>query len=436
MQQAKKNTSLVWFGNDLRVHDNAVLSSCINESKSVIAVYFLDPKLFEYTNYGFIKTGAFRVKFLLETLNDLKAQLLKINVTLLVYSKSPKHQIKTLVERYDIDTIYRQEEWTSEEQTTLGDVVESLHKSINIKTYKNQFLYHPEDAPFDVKATPSVFTQFRKLLEKQAQIRPIYSVTDMPDTNQVENTTRLPSMEDLGYDDLSLHPKTAFPFHGGETQGLQRLQDYFFKTKGLGVYKKTRNGLVGTNYSSKFSPWLANGSLSARMIYWEVKRFEKEQYSNNSTYWMIFELIWRDYFKYISLKHGNSIFYLNGILGKSYKWNSNPKAIQSWIDGRTADDFVNANMIELQTTGWMSNRGRQNVASYFSKTLLLDWRIGAAYFESQLLDYDVHSNYGNWMYVSGVGNDPRDRIFNVKTQAERYDPKRKFRNLWLQTKLF
>jgi len=71
-------------------------------------------------------------------------------------------------------------------------------------------------------------------------------------------------------------------------------------------------------------------------------------------------------------------------------------------------------MIELQKTGWMSNRGRQNVASYFAKDLLLDWRIGAAYFESQLIDYDVHSNYGNWMYVAGVGNDPRDRKFNVR----------------------
>lgn len=93
-------------------------------------------------------------------------------------------------------------------------------------------------------------------------------------------------------------------------------------------------------------------------------------------------------------------------------------------------------MIELKKTGWMSNRGRQNVASFFAKNQKLDWRVGAAYFESILVDYDVHSNYGNWMYVSGVGNDPRDRIFNVKSQAERYDPNHKFRQLWLQSKLF
>ena len=93
-------------------------------------------------------------------------------------------------------------------------------------------------------------------------------------------------------------------------------------------------------------------------------------------------------------------------------------------------------MIELKETGWMSNRGRQNVASYFSKNLKLDWRIGAAYFEAMLLDYDVHSNYGNWMYVSGVGNDPRDRTFNIQLQASRYDKNSKFQKLWLSTTLF
>ena len=93
-------------------------------------------------------------------------------------------------------------------------------------------------------------------------------------------------------------------------------------------------------------------------------------------------------------------------------------------------------MIELKETGWMSNRGRQNVASYLAKDLFIDWRIGATYFESLLIDYDVHSNYGNWMYVSGVGNDPRDRKFNVNMQAERYDNNGKFRKLWLQKTLF
>ena len=176
---------------------------------------------------------------------------------------------------------------------------------------------------------------------------------------------------------------------------------------------------------------MANGSISAKSIYWQICEYEQQVEKNDSTYWLIFELIWRDYFKYISLKYGQKIFKIGGILDKDYDWKTNKSAIDNWINGKTQEPFVNANMIELQKTGFMSNRGRQNVGSYFSKNLLLDWRIGAAYFESMLIDYDVHSNYGNWMYVSGVGNDPRDRKFNIKMQAENYDGENKFQDLWL-----
>jgi len=146
--------------------------------------------------------------------------------------------------------------------------------------------------------------------------------------------------------------------------------------------------------------------------------------------------MWRDYFKYVSLKHGSAIFSVKGIRRKRKSWQKESKLIQQWIDGETEEPFVNANMIELKRTGWMSNRGRQNVASYFAKTLGMDWRIGASYFESMLIDYDVHSNYGNWMYVSGVGNDPRNRTFDISLQAQRYDPKQKYQNIWLQKTLF
>lgn len=111
-------------------------------------------------------------------------------------------------------------------------------------------------------------------------------------------------------------------------------------------------------------------------------------------------------------------------------------ALEKWINGTTKEPFINANMKELLATGWMSNRGRQNVASFWSKELEQDWRIGAAYFERMLIDYDVHSNYGNWMYNSGVGNDPRDRKFNIKSQADRYDSAGSYQRLWLQETLF
>ncbi|MEP2056216.1 MAG: FAD-binding domain-containing protein [Maribacter litoralis] len=181
---------------------------------------------------------------------------------------------------------------------------------------------------------------------------------------------------------------------------------------------------------------MSNGSISPRTIYWEVVRFEKEIIKNQSTYWLIFELIWRDYFKYISLKHSDKIFHLSGILQKPYDWKTDKQSLKKWTNGNTKEAFVNANMRELSETGWMSNRGRQNVASFWSKELEQDWRMGAAYFESMLIDYDVHSNWGNWMYNSGVGNDPRNRKFNIESQAERYDSAGSYQRLWLQETLF
>ena len=432
----KKQKGLVWFRNDLRVHDNESLTNAIDENETVIAVYFFDQRHFEETRFGFKKTEKFRAKFLIESITSLKQNLEKLNIPLLVYHQRPEDMIPEIVTKNEIDSIYFQEEWTSEEMEVLENIKSKISNTVAFKSTYNQFLFHPEDIPFDIASIPNVFTQFRNQCEKSTKIRTEFTAKPMPEDNLITNLTVIPSMETLGFTDFDMDSRTAFPFQGGEDEAQKRLQNYFWETKKLSVYKLARNGLIGTDFSSKFSPWLANGSISAKSIYWEIIKYEQQIDKNESTYWLIFELIWRDYFKYISLKNGNSIFKIGGILDKKYDWKTNQSAVIHWINGTTGEPFVNANMIELQQTGWMSNRGRQNVASFFAKELLIDWRIGAAYFEAMLLDYDVHSNYGNWMYVSGVGNDPRDRKFNIKLQASNYDGQSKFQKLWLQQQLF
>jgi deoxyribodipyrimidine photo-lyase len=426
---------LIWFRNDLRTIDNHSLYNACRESEKVIGIYCLDPRHYETTPFGFKKTEKFRTKFLLQTLHELQQNLLEKNIRLLVYYGYPEQLIPEIAAKYQIDTIYSQNEWTSEEISVEQEIRNLI--TVNWKTYYDQFLFHPDDVPFDNwEKIPEVFTDFRKQLEKKIRVRPTVSISAKPQINLIEETTPIPGLEDLGLEDFKQPEKTAFPFKGGEIQAKKRIKEYFWDSNKLSVYKKTRNGLVGKNYSSKLSAWLANGSISARTIYWEVQQYEKKIVKNEDTYWLIFELIWRDYFKYISLKHGNKLFKLSGILEKEYKWNQNPKALNQWINGNTPEHFVNANMIEIQKTGWMSNRGRQNVASYWAKEWEQDWRIGAAYFESLLIDYDVHSNYGNWMYNAGVGNDPRDRKFNIKRQAELYDADGKFQKMWLIPELF
>ncbi|WP_299600245.1 DASH family cryptochrome [uncultured Aquimarina sp.] len=432
-----KRTGLVWFRNDLRVFDNTSLYKATNENDRVIGVFCFDPRLFKVGQFGFKKSGKYRAKFLIESVNDLRENLLKKNISLLVYTKKPEDVIPNLIEDYEVNTIYSQEEWTTEETDTYKTVRNATKsQDIDWVTSYDQFLFDPQDIPFDIQAVPKVFTVFRKKCEKYVQVASEVDISGLEPDNLIENETKIPVLEDLGFKTFEVDSRTAFPFLGGESAVLKRIQSYFWKTHKLSYYKKTRNGLLGTDYSSKLSAWLANGSISARTIYHRVRDYEKEIEKNQSTYWLIFELIWRDFFKYVSLKHGNDLFKRNGILHKEYSWSQNQEKIEQWIQGETKEPFVNANMIELLHTGWMSNRGRQNVASYFAKELQLDWRIGASYFESSLIDYDVHSNYGNWQYVAGVGNDPRDRKFNIQLQSERYDPQQKFQNLWLQPTLF
>ncbi|WP_445717732.1 DASH family cryptochrome [Flavobacterium sp.] len=431
---------LVWFRNDLRTIDNHSLYNACRENDTVIGIYCLDPRHFEITPFGFKRTEKYRTQFLLETITELQQNLLEKNIRLLVYYGYPEKLIPEITAKYQIHSIYSQHEWTSEENEIEQEIRNQI-SAVNWKNYYDQFLFHPADLPFeDWKKIPEVFTDFRKQIEKKIHVRPTVAISPKPLTNLIEETTPIPTLKDLGFDseasEFKQPEKTAFPFKGGENQAKKRIKDYFWDTKKLAVYKKTRNGLIGKNYSSKLSAWLANGSVSARTIYWEVQQFEKKVIKNEDTYWLIFELIWRDYFKYISLKHGNKIFQLSGILQKEYHWNQNTKAFSQWTNGNTPEHFVNANMIELQKTGWMSNRGRQNVASYWAKEWEQDWLIGAAYFESMLIDYDVHSNYGNWIYNAGVGNDPRDRKFNIKRQAEMYDADGKFQKMWLIPELF
>ena len=429
--------NLIWFRNDLRVRDNSSLIEAMKGNK-VIGFYCFESSFFETDEYGFKRTEKYRAKFLLETVQQLKEELEQLNIPLFVYQGNSSDHLSNLTKDHSIDTIFLQKEWTRDELVILNDGKKKVPSDVKFNEVYDQFLYHPNDIPFDnFKSIPDIFTNFRKKCEAICHVRPIAELpTKLPDENLVLNETEIPTLKELGFTNFSTHVNSAFPFEGGELEAIKRVQNYFWETKKLGFYKKTRNGLIGIDYSSKLSAWLANGSISPRTIYWEVKKFEREIIKNQDTYWLIFELIWRDYFKYVSLKHQDAIFKLGGILNSTYDPKTNEKDKHTWINGLTKEPFVNANMKELLETGWMSNRGRQNVASFWSKELEQDWRIGAAYFESMLIDYDVHSNWGNWMYASGVGNDPRNRKFNIKGQAERYDAAGKYQRLWLQETLF
>jgi len=435
--QEKQKVNIVWFRNNLRTTDQQSLTQATAGDLPVIGLYCFDPRQFEMTDYGFRKTEKFRAKFLIESVTDLKHQLEKLNIPLIVRHAMPEDALAHIADNFTIKELFYQREWTQEEHE-VEQAVKAVLLDTNFHAVYDQFLFHPDDVTYENwQQIPEVFTHFRKKCQKNAKVR---ALADQPKANEslpeCKLFSEIPTLQDLGLEDFEVDPRSAFPFNGGSTAAKERIDHYFWKSHKLKYYKKTRNGLIGTDYSSKLSAWLANGSISAREVYHQVKQFEKEIKKNQDTYWLIFELIWRDYFKYISLKHGNKIFQLHGLKNQKYEWRADDVALREWINGNTPEDFVNANMLEIRETGYMSNRGRQNVNSYWAKEWKQDWRIGAAYFEAMLVDYDVHSNWGNWMYNSGVGNDPRDRKFNIQRQAERYDANKKYQQLWLQQTLF
>ena len=432
----KYNRVLVWFRNDLRVRDNEVLVKAALSAKEVIPVYCFDPRTFESTNLGFPKTGSFRAKFLLESVADLRKSLRKLGADLIILQGKPEEEVLSLAVKYQAQAIFYSEEVTSEER----NVDKSLEKAawaqgIATETFWQSTLYHVDDLPFPVTQTPEVFTQFRKEVEKMSSIRssfPIPSKLNFPGKDEIASVGELPDLSIYGLEEPKPDRRRLMEFIGGESSGLGRIQSYFWEKDLLKTYKETRNGLIGADYSSKLSPWLGLGCLSPRMIFEEVKRYEKERKKNESTYWLIFELIWRDYFRIICKKHGDKIFQIGGIKKQEDSWSRDKSQFEAWAEGMTGVPFVDANMRELKVTGFMSNRGRQIVASFLVNDLGIDWTWGASYFESQLIDYDVCSNWGNWMYVGGVGNDPREnRYFNILRQAKNYDRNGEYIRIWI-----
>lgn len=423
-------TTIHWFRNDLRVHDHRVLGCLPKEVEELLCLYVIDPRQWAITPHGFARTGPHRTRFLWEALADLDRSLRARGSRLIVIEGDPAVIIAEAVRSTKAVHVTTDAEVTSEELA----VDHEVRSRIGVPLHRawSRTLVHPNDLPRRPEQTPDVFTAWRKDVERTLRVRAEYPMpSQLPPTpaQYLLAPSQLDKLAERAAQETD--PRSAFPFHGGETSALARLERYVWATRGIATYKQTRNGLVGTEYSSKFSPWLAVGALSPRRIYHEIKRFEQNIEANDSTYWLVFELLWRDYFRFTAMKYGTRLFHRNGMKGASTTWRGDALVFNAWREGRTGNDFVDANMRELLLTGWMSNRGRQNVASWLTKAKHIDWRWGALWFEHALVDYDVCSNWGNWAYVAGVGSDPReDRFFNTAKQADMYDPAGEYRRMW------
>lgn len=431
------NTGIVWFRQDLRLHDNEALSQALQNCENVIPVYIFDERVFKGKTrwFDFPKTGRYRAKFICECVEDLRRSLREKGSDLIVRVGIPEEEIFKLARKYKSSWVFCNRERTQEE-VEVQDRLEQKLWSVGqeIRYSRGKLLYHTGDLPFPITHTPEIFTQFRKEVERFVQVRnPLPIPNSMPALPEDVEIGDMPDYENFGHQPFTQDSRAALQFKGGEAAGLERLRYYLWETDLAKTYKETRNELLGGDFSTKFSPWLAQGCLSPKLIYHELKEYEDARGKNKSTYWVFFELLWRDFFRFMAKKHGNTIFYKGGMRQKEkHRLKSDANLFTLWKEGRTGVPFIDANMREIALTGFMSNRGRQNVASFLVNDLKVNWQMGAEYFESILIDYDTASNWGNWNYIAGVGNDPReDRYFNILSQARRYDPHGEYVKTWL-----
>ena len=455
-------TAIWWVRNDARLHDNAALAAAADADR-LLPVHVVDPREYGEQPYGgersfeFEKTGAYRARFRREAVEDLRGSLDDAGSALLVREGRPEDVLPGIADAVDADAVHYQALPAPEERDAAGAVVSALADAgVATESHWTHTLHHVADLPDGVDGVDDTFTPFRQSVESDSRVRDPLPEPELPETpdlgrlDGVDGSVRgvdgsgddalgaFQSLDELGLREPTYDDRGVLAFEGGESAGLDRLDHYLWEGDHLREYKRTRNGLLGPDYSSKLSPWLNAGCLSPRYVAREVERYEAERVANDSTYWLLFELRWRDFMAFQTAKHGGQFFGLGGIRERDdIDWSfpgddaAARERFDRWKRGETGIPFVDATMRELNETGYTSNRGRQNAASFLANSLRIDWRRGAAYFETQLVDYDPCSNYGNWAYVAGVGNDSRNSYFDVMGQARKYDDDAAFVKHWL-----
>lgn len=469
-------TLLFYHRHDLRLHDNAVLEQlkASNTYTHFLPIYIFPPHQLELAPllrpnvsknpeksgdvkglFGTWRCGNFRIKYLCESVWNLKQNYKKHGSDLIIAAGRAESILPSLIqsmkqkESGEVD-LWMQDEYTKEEQDEVERIKVAIKDHAGFHMVEENTLVARDDLPYkSIEKLPNMYTEFRKAVEPLDHVREPYTPPEkLPSAPQYEAINSDYEVPDnmnecirVLCDKVGGVPKvpeiTAHPMTGGEDEAIKRLFHYIKggKDSPAAHYKETRNQMLGPDFSTKFSSFLSLGTISPKFIHHTLNKFEKDYglEGNGNTYWIRFELLWRDYFKFVALKYGAHVFRKWGLKQKHLndKWKGvDAVEAKRWKTGTTGVGIVDAAMRELNQTGYMSNRTRQIVASFLVE-LKLDWRIGAEHFEEKLLDHDASSNWCNWQYLAGIGNDPRgNRRFNPAKQTHDYDPEGKYIKTW------
>ena len=413
--------TLYWFDQDLRLDDNPALDFAAASASELLCVYCHDSSREAADSFGNSRLGPIRRRFIEQSLARLSLDLRQEGQELLQVRGSPVTILEELIENHRIRRVVRSRHFGAFENRQWQQLRRN-HSTIDFVEIDGYTLFTREQIE-RMGELPETFSKFRRRAERMSIAAPLERGPLPPLLITVDAVP--PTSEE------TYHP--AERFVGGEQVAVTHLDNYF-ASQSPSSYKQTRNELDGWSNSSKMSPWLATGCLSVRRLFHRLKLYEANHGANDSTYWLYFELLWREYFQWYALKHGEKIFLPGGITGNNPGYVFDAELFELWCKGETRWPLVNACMRQLNRTGYLSNRARQIVASALINELNLDWRSGAGFFEQQLVDYDVASNWGNWQYIAGVGADPRGgRHFSIAKQARQFDADGRFVARWLNS---
>lgn len=391
---------LVWFRNDLRLHDNEMLAEAVSRADEILPVYIFDPRYFEKTKFNTYKTGLNRTYFLIQSVTRLKKSL---NGKLLVAQGLPKDILPALVEKHQITEVYHHREVAYEETTISSNVEDALWKlKVNLKHFVGHTLYNKEDLPFPIKDIPDDFLKFKKKIEREAIVKPCFNTPTKINIISVENWGEIPTAQKL----LNTAEKIdKLEFEGGEQKAIHYLNKYL---SNLDQNKSLKKHEI----ISKLSPWIAMGCLSPRLVYWKIKEAENKIGIHLSFQQIIIGLLWRDYYRFMLKKYNNSsiIPLPKNIL--TFESNSiEQEQFELWKNAKTENPIINQFIKLLRKKGYIPFKERQLIGSYLINKLKVSWILGAALFEETLIDYCPASNWGNWINLT-------EKSFNKKTISE------------------
>ncbi|QOW09273.1 deoxyribodipyrimidine photo-lyase [Kaistella flava (ex Peng et al. 2021)] len=396
--------SIFWFRRDLRLADNHGLFKALESSENVLPIFIFDTEILSKLENKEDR----RVDFIVQVLQILNQFLEKSGKSIRILYGKPLDVFKELTENYDIENVFCNEDYEPSAIKRDQEISDFLsQKNIGFQSFKDQVHFHKDDILKSDGTPYTIYTPYSKQWLKKFSDE---------EEESYPSEKLLHHLIDVEKQEISLGKigfiKTDYKFVA------PKINREILKT-----YHETRN--FPTTPTSEMSVHLRFGTISVRKLAAEATKL-------NETY--LKELIWREFFMQI-------LYHFPKVVNESFKrkydnisWLYDEELLKKWQEGKTGYPIVDAGMRELNETGLMHNRVRMVCASFFTKHLLMHWRIGEAYFAEKLLDYDLSANNGNWQWSAGTGCDsaPYFRVFNPEEQQKKFDPEFKYIKKWVK----